>query len=64
MKIEKKDKNQQIFFGKIVALQPKKAKKDKGAEGTPLFTQEFENESQLNIFDNKNKETNNGNRTD
>ena len=57
MKIEKKNKTEQIFFGKIVALQPKKSKKDKGADGTPLFSQETEDGSQMDIFD-KNKETN------
>ena len=53
MKIEKTNKKlQQIYFGKIIALQPKKVKKNLGTDGTPLFEAQHKerDQNQLDIF--------------
>lgn len=50
MKTEKTQAGSQLYFGKIEALQPKKIRKDKGTEGSPLFEQQQEDKNQLDIF--------------
>ena len=60
MGTERTKAGDQITFGKIKALQPKKVKHDKGTAGIPLFEQTQEDKNQINLFENNKRNSDNG----